>query len=353
MSKTVFVGLSGGVDSAVSAALLKARGFNVVGAFIKIWQPEFIECTWVADRLDAIRTAVTIGIPFREIDLSSDYQKSVVADMLNGYAKGITPNPDVICNRNIKFGSFLRWAKSEGADYIATGHYARIEETNGICRLLRAKDTEKDQSYFLHSLGQSELASALFPVGGLLKREVRKRARQLRLPTAEKPDSQGLCFVGDVSMRDFLSRSIRLAKGNVLDVKGLVIGRHEGASLYTIGQRHGFSITDRSAKRGPYYVTEISTRENTITVSASIADASSRVAMLSCVNWIGKEPHMPSEARVQARYRGTPFRATASKSNGKIVVSFLEPRIASPGQSLVFYNGEQCLGGGVIEKTTH
>lgn len=347
MKKTVFVGLSGGVDSAVSAALLKENGYNVVGVFIKIWQPEFLECTWSADRLDAMRVAVALGIPFREIDLSSEYKKTVVQEMVGGYAKGITPNPDVLCNRNIKFGSFLRWAIAEGADYIATGHYARTGKLDGNYALLRGKDASKDQSYFLYTLEQSDLARTFFPVGELSKSEVRERARSLRLPVAGKPDSQGLCFVGDVSMRDFLSRFIRLSKGAVLDTNGTVIGEHEGVALYTVGQRHGFSI--KSTGQGPYYVTKISAKENTIQVSTDVNDAASRVAELSSVHWIAGEPRT-SEVYIQARYRETPFKATISKTEGGTIVSFLEPHIASPGQSTVFYDGDTCLGGGVIAK---
>ncbi|OGG71290.1 tRNA 2-thiouridine(34) synthase MnmA [Candidatus Kaiserbacteria bacterium RIFCSPHIGHO2_12_FULL_53_13] len=350
MAKTVFVGLSGGVDSAVSSALLKERGFNVVGVFIKIWQPEFIECTWAADRIDAMRAAVAIGIPFREIDLSSDYKKTVVEQMIEGYAKGITPNPDVLCNRSIKFGSFLDWAEQEGADHIATGHYARIEKMDGGYALLRGKDKEKDQSYFLHLLGQQDLARAIFPVGGLLKSEVRAHARRLRLPVAEKPDSQGLCFVGDVSMKDFLSRFIRLSKGAVLDGNGVVIGEHEGAALYTTGQRHGFSITAKDREKRPYYVIEVSAKDNVIRVSPDINDAASGKVVLSDVNWVSGKPRMPKEVHVQARYREVPFKATVDGSGNDLIVSFQEPHIASPGQSIVFYDGERCLGGGVIIK---
>ncbi|MDO8561570.1 MAG: tRNA 2-thiouridine(34) synthase MnmA [bacterium] len=370
MTKKVFVGLSGGVDSAVSAMLLKRQGFDVVGVFIKIWQPEFLECTWSADRMDAMRAAVALGIPFREIDLSLDYKKEVVEEMVSGYARGVTPNPDVLCNRHIKFGSFLKFAESEGADFVATGHYARIGEskrqkapdlsarsaptnrsplrTKGKSfELLRGRDTNKDQSYFLYTLGQSDLARTLFPVGGLRKSEVRELALRARLPVAKKPDSQGLCFVGDVSMKEFLSRFMKLKKGAVLDMKGAVIGTHDGAQLYTVGQRHGFQITGAPSQNG-FYVTGSNVKENTISVSENFRDAAKKCATLNSIHWIGAEPAFPLEAEVQTRYREVPIKSSISKSGGAITVSFQEPHIVSPGQSLVVYQGEKCLGGGVI-----
>ncbi len=350
MAKTVFVGLSGGVDSAVSAALLKERGFKVVGVFIKIWQPEFIECTWAADRLDAMRAAVSLDVPFREIDFSQEYKKEVVGQMIADYAAGITPNPDVLCNRSIKFGSFLRYAQTEGADYIATGHYARIAESGGTYSLMRGKDPDKDQSYFLHLLGQAGLSRTLFPVGGLLKTEVRAHARRLRLPVALKPDSQGLCFVGDVSMKDFLARFVRLEKGIVLDAAGSSIGEHDGAALYTIGQRHGFSITNAAEAKTPHYVVGIDAKANTIRVSTDPKDAARSTAAIERMHWIEGAPHMPFDVSVQARYRETPAAASVNEAGRRTVVSFREPHVVSPGQSLVCYDGERCLGGGPIEK---
>ena len=347
MSKTVFVGLSGGVDSAVSALLLKERGFNVVGVFIKIWQPEFLECTWSRDRVDAMRTAVAIGIPFREIDLSDDYKKEVVENMVSGYARGITPNPDVLCNRHIKFGSFLKYAEKEGADFIATGHYARIGKSNGP-ELLRGSDKSKDQSYFLYTLEQSDLSRTIFPVGDLEKSEVRARARRARLPVAGKPDSQGLCFVGDVTMKEFLSRFITLQKGKVLDAGGSVIGMHESASLYTIGQRHGFIVTKPARGTAIFYVVGTDVKNNTISVSENIGDAKRKTAIIDAVHLIDSMQSFPFEAEVQTRYREVPVKSVVNKTGERITVTFLEPHVVSPGQSLVFYRGEKCLGGGVI-----
>src|SRR3989344_860547 len=244
---TVFVGLSGGVDSAVSAALLKEAGHSVVGAFIKIWRPEFIECPWQKERLDAMRVGAHLGIPFREIDLSDEYKKDVIDDMIANYTRGITPNPDVLCNRHIKFGAFKEWAHAGGADLVASGHYARIVKTGNRFQLHRGKDTHKDQSYFLWRLTEKDLETTLFPVGGFTKPEVRALAEKFGLPVATKKDSQGLCFVGEVTMRDFLARYIDLKQGKVLDEAGAVIGEHDGAALYTLGERHGFRIENASA----------------------------------------------------------------------------------------------------------
>ncbi|MCR4280903.1 MAG: tRNA 2-thiouridine(34) synthase MnmA [Candidatus Kaiserbacteria bacterium] len=355
MGKTVFVGLSGGVDSAVSAMLLKERGFNVVGVFIKIWQPEFLECTWSRDRVDAMRAAVAIGIPFREIDLSDDYKKDVVEKMVSAYASGITPNPDVLCNRHIKFGSFLKYAEKEGADFIATGHYARIVAGNRPAigkslELLRGSDKNKDQSYFLYTLEQADLARTLFPIGDMEKSEVRARARRARLPVAGKPDSQGLCFVGDVTMKEFLSRYMALKKGAVLDASGGVIGEHEGAQIYTIGQRHGFAITKPARGTAVYYVVGTDVKNNTISVSENINYAKRKQAILDSVHFIDSEQSFPFEAEAQTRYREIPVKSVVNKTGEKIIVSFAEAHIVSPGQSLVLYKGDKCLGGGVITK---
>jgi len=338
---TVFVGLSGGVDSAVSAALLQQHGHSVVGAFIKIWQPEFTECTWREDRLDAMRVAAYLGVPFREIDLSQEYKNEVVESMLADYQKGITPNPDILCNQRIKFGYFAKWARKEGADIVATGHYARIVEKDGIFELHRGNDTAKDQSYFLYRLTEEDLAHTLFPVGSYTKNQVRALARRYALPVAEKRDSQGLCFVGDISLPDFLSRYIPLRTGAVVDLYGNTIGEHQGTALYTIGQRHGLTVH----RQEPHYVVAIEPKTNTLTVSSSKDDAARETAMLTDVHWIHGAPSFPHTVQAQARYRE---RSVAAHVVSNTKVTFLKPHIAAPGQSLVVYEGEQCLGGGII-----
>ncbi len=336
--KKVFVGLSGGVDSAVSAALLQREGYDVTGVFIKIWQPEFTECTWREDRLDAMRVAAYLKIPFREIDLSDQYNDEVVKDMIAAYQSGVTPNPDVMCNEKIKFGHFLRFALESGADYVATGHYARVVSNDGVFSLLRGIDPDKDQSYFLYRLGQRELSHTIFPVGGLKKTEVRALAAEYGLPVSSKHDSQGLCFVGNVTIPEFLARYIALEKGAVLDAAGSEIGTHDGAALFTIGQRHGFHTVLPS--KVPLYVVGIDVENNSITVSPQASIATVASVQLHGLHWIGA---VQDHVSVQTRYRERPVSARIEHET----VFFDEPHIATPGQSVVLYVDEVCVGGGI------
>jgi tRNA-specific 2-thiouridylase len=342
----VFVGLSGGVDSGTSAALLKEQGHNVTGVFIKIWQPEFIECTWREDRLDAMRVCAALGIPFREIDLSDEYKREVIDNMISDYRRGITPNPDVLCNEKIKFGSFMRWSLGEGADSVATGHYAQVVTQDGKSLLKRGIDSAKDQSYFLYRVTSEYLAQIMFPIGGMRKPDVRVAARRFGLPVCDKPDSQGLCFVGDVSMRDFLQRFIAVESGNVCDMSGKNIGRHDGAALYTIGQRHGFTTENTSG--AAHFIVSIDTNSNTLTVSSRREDAARKSVRLKNIHWIGTQAELPRRFLVQSRYHETPVGAEISEDRNDIVCVFDEPHIASPGQSLVIYDGDICVGGGII-----
>lgn len=344
MSKTVFVGLSGGVDSAVSAALLKEQGYTVVGAFIKIWSPEFLECTWKEDRLDAMRVCAALQIPFKEVDLSEQYKNEVVADMIANYSRGLTPNPDVLCNRSIKFGHFSRWAFENGADMVATGHYAQVEERDDHFCLLRGLDTNKDQTYFLYQLNQPDLSKTLFPIGGYAKPQVRALAKKFDLPNTNRPDSQGLCFVGDVSMKEFLSRFITLQRGNVVDEEGITVGTHDGAALYTIGERHGFSTTGSQV----HYVIGVDIEKNILRVSKTKQSATVGEILLTNSTWAGDEPTFPLRAEAQARYREKPFFVTVERNGA---ARFDEPHIAAPGQSLVLYQGATCLGGGIINSS--
>lgn len=346
--KNVFVGLSGGVDSAVSAALLQRAGYHVTGVFIKIWQPEFLECTWKEDRLDAMRVAASLGIPFKEVDLSQEYKERVVKNMLAEYAKGHTPNPDVLCNERIKFGDFAGWAFSQGAEYVATGHYARTAQKDGRTNLLRGLDPAKDQSYFLHRVDEQVLARSLFPIGGMKKSDVRARARTYSLPNFDRKDSQGLCFVGDITMPEFLQRFLTPKPGSVLDMQGNVIGRHKGAFLYTVGQRHGFVVHTKENTSKTHYVVSTDTQENIITVSESRADAARKEAFVEDLHWVGEMPALPFDAEIETHYQETPIRARIEKGGDSVRVVFSESRVYSPGQSLVVYDGERCLGGGVI-----
>lgn len=343
----VYVGLSGGVDSALSAALLKERGYDVTGVFIKIWQPEFIECTWREDRLDAMRVAAALNIPFREVDLSESYKKIVVDSMLAGYAHGRTPNPDVLCNTAIKFGAFLDWALTEGADKIATGHYARVVYADEKYHLYRGADKDKDQSYFLWEQGWDSLKYTLFPIGEMMKSEVRSLATKFGLPNARRPDSQGICFLGEVTMEEFLARFLSLEKGQVLDTAGRAVGEHHGAALYTIGQRHGFHM---NGKKVPQYVIAVDIVKNQIRVSPQKDDAARKIFYLDGIHQISSTFSFPMKTSAQVRYRDTvhPCTISAVAEKKKFKVEFKEPVIAASGQSLVVYQGDRCLGGGII-----
>ena len=359
-NKKVFVGLSGGVDSAVSAALLKERGFDVTGVFIKVWQPDFLPCSWRDERRDAMRVAITLDIPFLFFDFEEEYKKGVVDKTILEYKVGRTPNPDVLCNREIKFGAFWKKAKEMGADYIATGHYAQITPRSdlgnrikvGPLELKEGKDKEKDQSYFLWTLSQDDLAHTLFPVGHLEKREVRTLARKYHLPVSEKKDSQGICFIGDISMEEFLSHFVSTKPGKILNTEGEVIGTHSGAILYTMGERHGFEISAKKPDDGAFYVVSKDMTANTITVSTKeleINSFSPTKVLVKNVNWI-TEPTTPSLA-ARIRYRGEKLPATLELVGRKLGVEFEQPvRGLSLGQSIVFYYNEVCLGGGVMDK---
>jgi tRNA-uridine 2-sulfurtransferase len=350
----VFVGLSGGVDSSVSAALLQEQGYDVVGVFIKVWQPDFFSCTWQEDQRDAMRVCAKLKIPFLTFDAEFQYKKRVVDYMVKEYREGRTPNPDIMCNRHVKFGVFLDFALEGGADFIATGHYAQniLDSENNVYELHKGLDKSKDQSYFLWKLTQSDLGHILFPVGHLLKSEVRKRALSFDLPTANKKDSQGLCFVGKVNMQAFLKHFIHVRSGVVLDESGMAIGTHIGAPLYTLGQRHGFSVDTKSTKTSPHYVTRKDVLANTITVSdqqyASVYNK--RSYTLNETNWILGTP--PSNGMYEVRYRYRqkllPARLESGR-NQEVLIEFPHSVAdASSGQSMVLYDGERCLGGGII-----
>ena len=357
LTQTVFVGLSGGVDSSVSASLLKAAGYNVRGVFIKVWQPDFLPCTWREDRLDAMRVCAILDIPFETLDLEDVYRASVVDYLVKEYEAGRTPNPDVMCNKEVKFGAFLSWAKQKGADFVATGHYAqnRLNTETGLYELHCSVDAEKDQSYFLWTLTQQELKHILFPVGHLRKERVRSLAHSFGLPTAAKKDSQGLCFLGKLDMKAFLKHFLHTEPGDVLTVEGKRIGTHEGALLYTLGQRHGFTLRGSHDQR-PHYVVDKDLKRNTITVSTKeVAErsASSESVTLEHVNWVsGKPQEGKHSARVRYRQPLLPCNIDADK-NGNTEIRFLGNAPLAPlGQSLVIYETRKkeilCRGGGII-----
>ncbi len=356
--KTVFVGLSGGVDSAVSAYLLKKQGYKVVGAFIKGWEPDFLPCTGVRDRLEAMRVAAHLGIPFVTYDLEEEYKRGVVDYFVEEYRVGRTPNPDVMCNRVIKFGAFWERAKADGADFIATGHYAVNSKVEGgslkreanpelqppTFQLQASRDIEKDQTYFLWTLTQKDLEHSLFPVGGFTKPDVRTLAMEAELPNATRPDSQGLCFLGHVDMRAFLKRYIPEKQGDVLNESGKKIGEHDGAWFYTIGQRHGFET--KGGQRS--YVVGKDVKKNILVVSDKpLGDTAKIHFQLREVNWIsGEQPSGTVLARYRYRQELVPVEV-----EGHSVV-FKDSQSIAPGQSLVVYDdgGLTCLGGAVVHK---
>lgn len=370
--KKIYVGLSGGVDSAVSAALLKQAGHDITGVFIKVWQPDWIECNWKEERLEAMRVAAHLEIPFVTLDLEAEYKKDVIDYMIDEYKKGRTPNPDVMCNRYVKFGAFKDWALKQGADAIATGHYARsdLEEVGSqrMPRLLVGVDANKDQSYFLWTLTENDLLHAYFPVGIYTKPEVRDLAKKFKLPNADKKDSQGLCFIGKIDIKQFLSHYIKTEAGKVLNQKGEEIGEHPGAIFFTIGERHGFDLSKNTPNDKPLYVVSKNMETNTITVSEEqpfVGSASSEdTCIISKVNWIREKPSGDG-LKARARYRA-PLEDISLEEVGDATKDATKTSLATPsrwlirfknkgaqtlasGQSLVIYKGEECLGGGIIE----
>jgi len=359
LKKKVFVGLSGGVDSSVSAALLIEQGYDVVGVFIKVWQPDFLPCSWKQERIDATRVAARLGIPFISLDLAEEYKKSVADYMIKEYKRGQTPNPDVMCNQTIKFGAFFEWARARGADFVATGHYARnvFNKKNNLYELHVGNDTEKDQSYFLWTLKQKQLKHILFPIGDYKKTQVRVLAKKFKLFTSDKKDSQGLCFVGKLNMKDFLKNFLPEKRGEVLNEKGEKIGYHDGACFYTIGQRHGFIIEKKTPKDTPYYVVDKNIKKNTLSVSHKNKQhiaLEKKEIKLQNINWISGnisslDTFLDIPLMTRIRYR-QPLQQCVIKQyfNEKKVV-FNKPQIVVSGQSAVFYQNSLCLGGGVVK----
>lgn len=344
--QTVFVGVSGGVDSSVSLALLKDRGYHVVGCFIKTWQPDFVTCTWRDERRDAMRVCAKVGVPFVMIDAEAQYKERVGEYFINEYKAGRTPNPDVMCNREIKFGVFLNYALAHGADYVATGHYAISKDG----KLFAGKDASKDQSYFLWTLTKDQLERTLFPVGELEKSGVRKLAEKYDLPTATKKDSQGVCFLGPIDMKEFLANYISKKAGNVLNTAGEIIGTHDGALFFTLGERHGFTITKKGIADGAMYVVDRDLDNNTITVSenknANPKNIDTKKIKIENINWIsGIIPDRDKKYSARIRYQ-QPLQACRVEDD---FVIFDESQTSvNSGQSIVVYDGEVVLGGGII-----
>jgi tRNA-specific 2-thiouridylase len=345
----IFVGLSGGVDSAVSAALLQRAGAHVTGVFIKGWYPPNMPCTWADDRRDAMRVAAHLGIPFHTLDASVAYKKGVIDYLLSEYAAGRTPNPDSMCNREVKFGAFYSFAKEHGANFIATGHYARAvrvttEHSRESRLLYRGRDSSKDQSYFLWAVPKEALAHTLFPVGEMPKSETRTLANRFNLPVAEKRDSQGICFLGSISVDDFLRQEFHPELGNAVNELGELVGVHDGALLHTLGSR----VALQNAKQGPWYVIAKDMQTNTLTVSKGQFDERTvQDIKLRETNWF-REVSPAEKISAQYRYHGPIVHGTYTfESNTFIPREALMEPVAS-GQSLVLYVDDECIGGGII-----
>lgn len=342
----VFVGMSGGVDSSVTAALLQEQGCDVTGVYMKNWSQDLpgFACPWKEDYQDAKRVAVQLGIPFKMYDFETEYRQKVVDYMIAEYQAGHTPNPDIMCNQEVKFKLFLEAALEDGADMIATGHYARVKDG----QLLAGLDKNKDQSYFLYRVTEAALKKSLMPIGELTKLEVRERARKLGLATSEKKDSQGICFVGKVGIKEFLQQFVQAEPGDIVDQSGNAIGQHDGALFYTIGQRHGLHVGGGL----PYYVTGKDMAANRVFVTTNLQDErlwSSRLTLAS-PHWINQPPEAKKPYTVRTRYRAELIpikRLTEAGSTWELELQD-EVRALTSGQSAVLYEGDRVVGGGIV-----
>jgi tRNA-specific 2-thiouridylase len=349
-NKRVAVGLSGGVDSSVAAYLLKKQGYDVVGVFIQCWDEKADGCSADEDRSYAVQAAMKMDIHFVHLDYKKEYKDKVISYFYEEYKAGRTPNPDVMCNKEIKFGMFFDWAMRNDFDYVATGHYAGIEEDGGVYKLLKGKDITKDQSYFLYLLGQEQLSKTLFPLGDLKKSDVRKIAKENMLPTANRADSTGICFIGEVDIKEFLSKQIKPENGPVVNTRGDVIGEHQGVWFYTIGQRHGFDVNKYQGV--PVYVIDKDPKKNTLIVG-TYDEAKSDNFVTEAPYWIGKDPLDGKDklvCEVRIRHLGEMYGCTLSSADGEGLQVDLNEKVfgLAPGQSAVFYDGEVVLGGAVI-----
>lgn len=355
----VVVGMSGGVDSSVTAWVLKEAGYDVIGLFMKNWDDtdEFGHCTATEDFADVRTVCAQIGIPYYSVNFEREYYDKVFTYFLDEYRKGRTPNPDVMCNREIKFGEFLNKAKQLGADYIATGHYAQLTVTEQDVQLQRGADPNKDQTYFLYAVTKDQLRQAMFPIGHMQKAEVRKIAEQIGLATAKKKDSTGICFIGEKNFRQFLSEYLPANPGEIRSLDDEVLGKHHGLMYYTLGQRQGLGIGGRGSGE-PWFVVKKDLAKNVLYVAQGHDHPTlySKGLIATDLNWIGAEeafPTRPFTCTAKTRYRQKDQEVLVTpQPNGTVKVEFDQPqRAVTPGQSVVFYQEERCLGGGIIDQT--
>ena len=342
----VYVGMSGGVDSSLTAALLVEQGYDVTGVYMKNWTQDLpgMKCPWADDLADAKRVAVQLGIDFKVFDFENEYKQKVVDYMIDEYKLGRTPNPDIMCNQEVKFKIFLETALEDGADLIATGHYARVADG----KLLQAVDTNKDQTYFLYRVTGEALSKTLFPLGEFTKPEVREMAQERGLFTAAKKDSQGICFVGQIGIREFLSQYVEQKAGAIIDKQtGKILGQHDGAIFYTIGQRHGLDVGGGL----PYYVVGKDMDKNEVYVTTNLNDdALWRPELnLTSVHWINETPQA-GEYQIRVRHRATLMSTQLSfNDDGSVKLELNNAeRAVAPGQSVVIYDGNLCVGGGIV-----
>jgi len=341
----VYVGMSGGVDSSLTAALLKEQGYDVTGVYMKNWTQDLpgMKCPWADDLADAKRVAVQLGIDFKVFDFENEYKQKVVDYMIEEYKRGRTPNPDIMCNQEVKFKLFLETALEEGADMIATGHYARVKD--GV--LTQAIDTNKDQTYFLYRVTGEALQKTLFPLGEFTKPIVREMAKERGLYTAAKKDSQGICFVGQIGIREFLSQYVERSAGPIIDKRsGKVLGQHDGAIFYTIGQRHGLDVGGGL----PYYVVGKDMDKNEVYVTTDLNDNTlwKPVLRLTAVHWINEAP-TEGVYMIRVRHRAKLAQAQLTFEQDDVVLTLVDPeRAVAAGQSVVIYDGDACIGGGIV-----
>ena len=346
--------LSGGIDSAVSAWKLLQAGYEVEAAFMKNWSStaglKYDECPWLTDRQDALRVAAFLGIPMHTINFEKDYKKTVLDYFFTEYSAGRTPNPDVMCNKEIKFKLLYNWAMKHGFDYVATGHYAQVAQhtKTGEYTLQRSKDDFKDQTYFIYNIKTEQLPHILFPIGDMKKPEVKKLARKIKLPNADKKESMGLCFVGKIRLKEFLEQKLKPKPGPIVSLDGKTIGEHHGLAYYTIGQRQGIAV----GAGGPWYVAKKDLKKNTLLVTNNPDDPAleTKEIEIHSVNWITKPSEFPATIKGRFRHQGELEPLTITPlARGNYAVTFKRPQKAiASGQSLVLYDGKVCLGGGVI-----